>query len=115
MSCIGCILFGQSKAFWAAAVALVLSHAGSSVNWVYSTVLLQMEVPNEFRGRVFATELALMTLGIALSNYVAGYCLDVLHLGPRTVATLIGAYFSIPAVLWLIGGRLPNSKSQPPR
>ncbi len=105
MSFAGYLLFAQSKLLWAAALALALAHMGSSVNWFFSTVLLQIEVPNEFRGRVFSTEFALMTLGIALSNYVAGYCLDVMQLDPRLVATLIGIYFALPAVLWVIGGR----------
>ena len=96
---------------WGAAIALSLAHMGSSANWFYSTVLLQMEVPNEFRGRVFATEFAVMTLGIALSNYVAGYCLDVVRLSPRLVATLIGAYFALPAILWLMAGRHTGPRS----
>ena len=31
-----------------------------------------VEVPNEFRGRVLATEFARMMFGIVLSNYMAG-------------------------------------------
>ena len=62
MSSVAYVLFGQATFLLGAAVALLFAHMGSSINWVFSTVLLQMEVPNEFRGRVFATELALMTL-----------------------------------------------------
>ena len=42
--------------------ACCCAHFGGSILWVFSTVLLQMEVPDRFRGRVFAAELALVTL-----------------------------------------------------
>src|SRR5439155_18703126 len=44
-----------------AAAAVLCAHFGGSILWVFSTVLLQMEVPDRFRGRVFAAELALVT------------------------------------------------------
>jgi MFS family permease len=37
-----------------AAMAVLFAHFGGSVLWVFSTVLLQLEVPDRFRGRVFA-------------------------------------------------------------
>src|SRR5262249_60728522 len=37
-----------------AALAVLFAHVGGSILWVFSTVLLQMEVPDRFRGRVFA-------------------------------------------------------------
>src|SRR5262249_26133442 len=52
-----------------AALAVLLAHFGGSVLWVFSTVLLQMEVPDRFRGRVFAAELAFVTLVTSLSSY----------------------------------------------
>ena len=45
-------------------------HCGGSILWVFSTVILQNEVVDRFRGRVFAAELALVTLTMAASNYV---------------------------------------------
>jgi hypothetical protein len=47
---------------WVAALCVLCAHFGGSILWVFSTVLLQMEVPDRFRGRVFATELAFVTL-----------------------------------------------------
>ena len=41
---------------------MLLAHFGGAILWVFSTVLLQLEVPDRFRGRVFAAELALVTL-----------------------------------------------------
>ena len=54
--------------------------------WVFSTVLLQMEVPDQFRGRVFAAELALVTLTSSISSYATGYALDGLGWSPRALS-----------------------------
>jgi hypothetical protein len=65
-------------------------------------VLLQMEVPDAFRGRVFAAELALVTATSSLSSYATGYALDAVAVPPRTLAFGLGAAFAVPGVLWLI-------------
>jgi len=106
LGCVFYIAFGQARSLTLAWPALLVAHMGGSITWVFSTVLLQLEVPDAFRGRVFALEFALLTLAIALSNYVAGYALDVLGLDPRIVATLVGVYFALPAVVWIAAQRL---------
>lgn len=85
-----------------AALCVLLAHFGGSILWVFSTVLLQMEVPNEFRGRVFAAELALVTLTSSLSSYVTGFALDHLAWSPRSLAFALGAAFCVPGILWLV-------------
>ncbi len=99
------VAFGQAKAFLPAALALMIAHMGGSILWVFSTVLLQRDVPDEFRGRVFALDLVLFSLGFAVSNYFAGYFMDALHLDPRTIVTILGAYFLLPGVLWILSFR----------
>jgi MFS family permease len=85
-----------------AALCVLLAHFGGSVLWVFSTVLLQMEVPDQFRGRVFAAELALVTLTSSISSYVTGYALDALAWSPRSLSLALGLGFVVPGVLWLI-------------
>jgi len=104
-------MFAQAPSLPLAALVLMVAHSGGSIAWVFSTVLLQLEVPDPLRGRVFAVEFALLTLGIALSNYFAGFCLDVLGFSPGTVATVLGLYFSIPGVLWIAAQRLYRGQS----
>ena len=60
-----------------------------------------MEVPDEFRGRVFAAELALVTLTMSVSSYLTGHFLDT-GTSPRTVSFALGALFFVPGVLWLL-------------
>lgn len=70
--------------------------------WVFSTVLLQMEVPDQFRGRVFAAELAFVTLVTSLSSYLTAYGLDHAGWSPRLLSFTLGAMFCVPAVVWLL-------------
>jgi MFS family permease len=84
-----------------AAVCVLLAHFGGSILWVFSTVLLQMEVPDAFRGRVFAAELALVTLTSSISSYLTGHALDG-GTSPRQVSLWLGVLFFVPGALWLL-------------
>jgi hypothetical protein len=84
-----------------AAIAVVCAHFGGSILWVFSTVLLQLEVPDRFRGRVFAAELALVTIVASISSYWTAYELDRVGRSPRLLALVLGILFCIPAALWL--------------
>ena len=85
-----------------AALCVLLAHFGGSILWVFSTVLLQLEVPDRFRGRVFAAELAMVTLMSSISSYWTGYELDRAGWSPRAVSTALGALFFVPGILWLL-------------
>jgi MFS family permease len=99
------VLFGVAESFALALVWLALAHMGGSVLWVFSSVLLQSTVEDEFRGRVFAAELMLMTLALAASNYATGKALDRFQISPRAVTVAIGLFFIIPGALWLLTRR----------
>ena len=97
---VGYMAFGSANNFTLAIIVLMLGHAGGSILWVNSTVLLQRAVEDDFRGRVFAAELALLTLTMAASNYATGELLDRFHFSPRTVTIGIGIFFLIPGLIW---------------
>ena len=96
------IALSGAPMLWVAALCVLLAHFGGSILWVFSTVLLQMEVPDRFRGRVFATELALVTLMSSASSYWTGYQLDRAGWSPRTLAFSLGLMFCVPGILWLV-------------
>src|SRR5262245_8114110 len=96
------LMLAWAPTLWLAAIAVLLAHFGGSVLWVFSTVLLQLEVPDRFRGRVFAVELALVTLASSISSYWTGYELDRGGWSPRTMAFALGILFCVPGTLWLI-------------
>src|SRR5687767_9838804 len=99
------ILFGSSTSFVLALIMLGIAHCGGSILWVFSTVILQRVVEDKFRGRVFAAELACMTLTMAASNYATGELLDRFNVSPRIVTIGIGFFFVLPGVAWFLTQR----------
>jgi MFS family permease len=108
------ILFGVAENFPVALLWLAVAHMGGSVLWVFSSVLLQSSVEDEFRGRVFAAELMLMTLAMAASNYATGEALDRFEISPRAVTVAIGLFFVLPGLLWLLTRRYWDKSPAPP-
>jgi MFS family permease len=102
------IAFGRATNFAFALLVLLIAHMGGSILWVFSTVLLQQTVEDRFRGRVFAAELAFLTLTMAASNYVTGEMLDRFGLSPRTVTIGIGVFFLLPGATWFATRRWWN-------
>lgn len=97
--------FGTATSFVFALIVLGIAHCGGSILWVFSTVLLQRGVDDKFRGRVFAAELALLTLTMALSNYTTGELLDRFQVSPRLVTIGIGIFFLMPGLAWFLTQR----------
>jgi hypothetical protein len=60
----------------AAYVAVIISHMGGAMVWVFSTTLLQLMSEDKFRGRVFAAELGFCTAVLGLTAFGAGWLLD---------------------------------------
>jgi predicted MFS family arabinose efflux permease len=96
------LLFAQAPVLAVALICVIGAHSGGSIQWVFSTTLLQMTVPNKFLGRVFALEMALLTLTMSLSTYVTGLGVDSPGIGPRMMASLLGVAFAVPGIAWLM-------------
>jgi MFS family permease len=107
------LLFAISPLLILACLCVIGAHAGGSIQWVFSTVLLQTAVPNRFLGRVFALEQSLLTLAMAVSTYLTGWSLDHAGLSAQQVATLLGLGFLIPGIAWwLIQKRLDLAEAR---
>ncbi|HEV8589068.1 MAG TPA: MFS transporter [Pyrinomonadaceae bacterium] len=107
------IAFAVSKSFTMALLFLLMAHMGGSILWVFSTVLLQRSVEDQFRGRVFAAEMALVTLTMAASNYLVGELMDRFGYSPRVVTAAVGAFFLLPGLMWFVTQRWWDVKYQP--
>ena len=107
------IAFGSATSFIFALVVLGIAHCGGSIIWVFSTVILQRTVEDNFRGRVFAAELALVTLTMAASNYVTGELLDRYQISPRIVTIGIGTFFLLPGITWFLTQRWWDREERP--
>jgi MFS family permease len=81
-------------------VGVFLRGLGGGINWVFSTQLLMMGLPSEVRGRVFSTEFAAFTLGVALSTAVGGWALDHAGVGLQTVLVVLAVLPLVPGALW---------------
>lgn len=105
VSALGYTAFAGMPMLPLAMIAVVFAHMGGSTEWVFSTTLLQMSVPNRLLGRVFAVEYA----AIGIINGVASYGVSVLADAgwqPRALALLVAAAFVPPGLAvmaWLWG------------
>ena len=107
----GIALTAPLIAFWVVLMGMFLRGFGGGVIWVFSTQLLYHNLPDEMRGRVFATEFAMFSLASALSAAAVGWALDSTGLGLSGVLLVMAVLGAIPGVLWLAWTM--RGKSQP--
>jgi MFS family permease len=82
-------------------LALVfVAHFAGGTNWVLSNFALQGEVPDRLRGRVFATDMMLATLSIAVSQLGAAVVVD------RVDERVILAGCALITLVYAIGWRI---------
>jgi MFS family permease len=99
---LGWLLFGWAPSLPIALFAMWLRHTGGSTNWTYSTVLLQVRVPDKYLGRVFAFDFALFTLSMAVSVWLSGLLMDNLGLEPRTLSYMLAVGSVLPLLPWIL-------------
>lgn len=90
---------------WVAAAAVIVAHIFGSILWVSSNVLLQMHVPDQFRGRVFAAELFALAVVQSSVSYLTATALDAWHISPFLLAAIVGFSLWIPGGYWLLQRR----------
>ena len=84
---------------------------GSGIIWVFSTHLLLQMVPDEVRGRVFASDFMFFYLGSALASSLVGAALDTTLTIPTIIWTMaaIGVLPTILWTLWVVRSRQPSA------
>jgi MFS family permease len=100
---IGYLGVALSPWFWLVLVLVFVAHFAGGTNWVLSNYALQGEVPDRLRGRVFATDMMLATLAIALSQLGAAVVVD--RVDERVVLAGCGLITLVYAVGWRIATR----------
>jgi predicted MFS family arabinose efflux permease len=88
-----------------AALAVIAAHVFGSILWVSSNVLLQLQVPDAYRGRVFSAELIVLALVQSTVAYGTALSLDLWQVDPRVLAAVVGFGLWIPALAWRFSGR----------
>lgn len=89
---IGYYLLSQAPYFGLALFFVFLAHLGGATQWVFSTSLLQLSLPQNVRGRVFSLEYTGLNLATAGSCYAVGYLGDQ-GWSPEQLAQLMAMTF----------------------
>ncbi len=107
------VLFSQMQAYWAALLFIALSRAAVAVSSVLNFSELLRHVPNQYRGRVFATIESLTWSVMMVSMTGAGIASQ--HVSPRTIGAWSGILSSSTALIWWYlnsSGRLPHPNEE---
>jgi len=100
---LGMASLGAAPALAVAALAIVVRGMGGATSWTYSTIVLQKSVPDRLLGRVFAIDLALLTLVAAGTSLLWGHLADTW--GIRPTLFFVAGISLLPLVAW--AGALP--------
>ncbi|MDB6087159.1 MAG: Major facilitator superfamily 1 [Gammaproteobacteria bacterium] len=99
------VIFGLTRYFWVAMTALVLLGAGDMLSVFIRTLLVQLETPNDIRGRVSAVNSVFIGASNELGEFESGFTAACFGLVPAIV--LGGAATLVIAALWA-GVLFPN-------
>ncbi|MEU4425153.1 MFS transporter [Actinoplanes sp. NPDC024001] len=89
-------------------LALVfVAHFAGGTNWVLSNFALQAEIPDELRGRIFAVDMMLATLAIAISQLGASVFID------RVDSRIILATCALITLSYAVGWRIATRRLAP--
>ncbi len=103
------VVFSQMASFFLAMLFLAISRAAIAISSVMNVGQLLRHVPDEFRGRVFATNETLTWSTMMLSMLGAGIASQTWS--PRAIGAVSGVLSSSTAIFWLWAdwrGRLPE-------
>lgn len=100
MLAMGAARGGAVAALLGTAAALFLATRAANVLWVCPSTLLQLSVPDAYRGWVGATAFALCALVMAVSTLAPGWSLDHGIATARTLAAILGGLLLLPGLVW---------------
>ncbi len=102
---VGYIVAGWMAAVFTAsfivAIPVMLAHTAGGANWVFSTVMLQQRVVDQYRGRVFATEWLLVMGMESISIFIASLILELELLSLVQVVVVFGIVSILSGAGWL--------------
>jgi MFS family permease len=102
IAAIGLVLMAPLLGFGLFLLTTILRGVGGGIGWVFSTQLLLHKLPDQVRGRVFATEFALFTLMNAAGAAAGGWALDNTGLGISGLIWIMAGSVLLPGLLWAL-------------
>ena len=102
MNALGCLLWGMSPSLEILALAIVVRSMGGSVNWTYSSIIIQKIVPDEYLGRMFSLDFAGFELVQSIGIVVVGVLIDAVGVGRVHVIVYVSALVAlVPLLAWI--------------
>ena len=103
MIVIGWVLWGLSPSLELLALAVVIRAMGSSINWTYSSIIIQKIVPDEYLGRMFSLDFAGFEMVMAVSVMVTGILIDTIKIDNiQTIVFGFAIVAIIPLIIWAV-------------
>ncbi len=94
------MVVGFTTTIWIMIIFVLLAHAASGANWVFSTVLLQKRTKDTFRGRIFSTEWLLFTLANSISVMIASLLLEFDVIAVKPLIMIYGGMMGLAGIVW---------------
>ena len=98
---LGWLILGWAGVILVVCIGLALRGTGGSVNWTYSSILLQRSTPDQYRGRVFAIDMVFFTIATIFATLLQGWLIDWLgeeNIGVIAIGT--AALSLLPLLGW---------------
>jgi hypothetical protein len=96
------VIMFNSESIWLIFASTAIRTMGSSVVWIYSTLLLQRQVESQFQGRVFAVEQALCVVCEIGSIIMGGWMFDHLDLSLAETCRVMGTIGGGVSLFWVL-------------
>ena len=94
------LFIAQSNNLWTLSLGVGFATLFGSIIWVFSSSLIHLSAPDNYLGRVFSFELALLTLVMGFSNWGVGFAVDEWNLNVNQIALWLAGLVAIPGALW---------------
>ncbi len=99
---IGWLLWGLAPSLELLTLAVIVRAMGGSINWTYSSVIIQQQVPDEYLGRMFSLDFAGFELVQSIGVLVVGFAIDAFGDGGMQAIVFASALAAVaPFLIWL--------------
>lgn len=99
---VGWLLLGFSYALAVAAIAIFVRALGGSINWTYSTIIIQKTAPDAKLGRMFSLDFAGFQLATVVSTLIHGLLIDLVGAEQVRIIAIGTAVVSVlPVLFWM--------------
>ena len=102
MMAIGWLFWGLAPSLELLSLAVIIRAMGGSVNWTYSSVIIQQIVPDEYLGRMFSLDFAVYEMIQSIGIIFIGLAIDAA--GSESIQSIVyGATLVaiLPLLIWL--------------